>query len=189
MAEIIVEPGGTGNQPGASLYDQTVAGKMPGVQTNGRWHGYSWSKKDVDPNTIDESGANIGIRAADFPGLDIDSEHPNLTFVVQQEAVRFLGPAPRRQSRAPRRLLMYRADEPIRKQTLTVLYKGRTHTIEFLAKGQQYLIHGRHPSGRATSTPNSRATTRANLPLESADPSTIEWAFELPACTRPVTGS
>lgn len=127
--------------------DHEAAGKMPGINTNGRWHGYSWSKTDVPPETIDESGANVGIRAALYPGLDIDSESPGLTLFVMQEAFRFLGPAPVRQSRAPRALLMYRADEEIKKQVLTATYEGQTHAIELLAKGQQYVIRGTHPSG------------------------------------------
>ena len=99
---------------------------MPGKRNaQGLWHGYAWSKEDVEPELIDKWGANIGIRAEMFPGLDIDSEDAGLTHVVQQEAERFLGPAPVRQSRAPRALLMYRADEPIKKQALTVIYKGQ----------------------------------------------------------------
>jgi len=122
-------------------------GKVPGKRSPDGWHGYRWSKEDVDPKLIDEWGANIGLRAEQYPGLDVDSEDPGLTLFVKREAETFLGPAPARQSRAPRLLLMYRAEEPIKKQALTVVYRGQSHTIELLAKGQQYLVHGAHPSG------------------------------------------
>lgn len=124
-------------------------GKVPGLHGMRGWYGYRWDEPVAPdlPDRIDRSGANIGIRGQRFPGLDLDTEEPDLSIVVTKIAHEILGPAPVRLSREPRRLLMYRTDRPFKKRAAVITYKGRSHTVEMLADGQQYLVHGTHPSG------------------------------------------
>lgn len=127
-------------------------GKAPGKQRlDGRWVGYPFLTADPptprDIRQWTEWGANVGIQGRHFPGLDIDSEDATLTKFVVQEAVRFLGDAPVRTSREPRRLLVYRTDNPFPRQRAAISFRGQEHMIEMLGEGRQYLVHGYHPSG------------------------------------------
>jgi len=124
-------------------------GKVPGLHGVRGWYGYKWDANTDEnlPERIDRHGANIGLRAHRFPGLDLDTEDPGLTRVVSNIANEILGPAPVRFSREPRRLLMYRTDAPFPKRAAVIQYKGASHVVEMLSSGQQYLVYGRHPSG------------------------------------------
>lgn len=127
-------------------------GKVPGKRRyDGLWVGYPFTKDDPpSPQDIAEWeawGANFGLRADRFPGLDIDVEHPQLAQLVVQEAHRLLGTAPVRTSRSCRKLLVYRADEPFSRIACTITLAGKEHTVEMLGEGRQYLVHGQHPSG------------------------------------------
>jgi P4 family phage/plasmid primase-like protien len=142
--------------PGAQLVpsskiSQTQLGKIPGrKQGNGLWAGYNWRKHDA---TIDEvrqwsiDSANIGLRADRFPGVDIDTADPILAQLIEEQALMTLGPAPVRIGRAPKRLLMYRTDEPFTRMRLWVEKPdGTKHLVEILGQGQQYLVYGTHPT-------------------------------------------
>lgn len=126
-------------------------GKAPGVRNaEGRWHGYDWRKCRVTPALAavwDASGGNIGLRASTFPALDVDVEDVALARVVLQFARRILGSGPERTSRPPRRLLVYRTDAPFSRIAAAITFRGRTHLVEMLGDGQQYLVAGKHPSG------------------------------------------
>lgn len=128
-------------------------GKAPGIQRrDGLWVGYSWVTTDPPTEAQitkwDKVGANVGLAGDRFPGLDIDADHPALAKFVQQEAEKMLGATAVRTSREPRRLLVYRADEPFARIgcRITTL-DGNEHVVEVLGKGRQYLVHGAHPSG------------------------------------------
>lgn len=124
-------------------------GKAPGVRySNGTWGGYNWRKsvatlKDVQQWVQD--GANVGLRAGRFPGLDIDSLNEHIVTKVWDMALEILGPAPARVGRAPKTLMMYRTDEPFARMRITLEGEKETHLIEMLGDGQQYLVHGTHP--------------------------------------------
>lgn len=128
-------------------------GKSPGIQyENKTWGGYNWrahraSLADIQKWT--QAGANIGLRAGHFPGLDIDSLNENIVAKVIELAQSILGPAPQRVGRAPKTLLMYRTDEPFARMRITLegekaSGKPDVHLIEMLGEGQQYLVHGIH---------------------------------------------
>ena len=127
-------------------------GKAPGIRRgDGFWSGYNFLKADR-PSGKEvagwvNDGANVGMLAARFPGLDIDCEDPSLAALIEQEALKVLGPAPVRTSRPPRKLLVYRTDEPFSRMAATITFNGRTHTVEVLSAGRQYVIYGAHPSG------------------------------------------
>ena len=147
-------------------------GKRPALLHAAAWKGYSWNE-DVNvlfAGRMDRDGANIGLRASKYPGLDIDSDHEGLTDLVLGVAGSALPilQAPVRLSRGSRRLFMFRTVEPFKKKKLTVKIKDELHAIEFLADGQQYVIHGLHPSGS-----KYRFAKHAKLPSHPAELPTI----------------
>jgi len=97
----------------------------------------------------DAWGANVGLLGRNFPGVDIDCDHPELSAVLQAQALSFLGPAPVRTGREPRATLVYRTNAPFGKIAAVVHYKGEDHTVEVLGEGRQYLVAGTHPTGVA----------------------------------------
>ena len=137
-----------------SKIDKKHLGKAPGVQRDdGKWRG--------DPNFLkrkitfeictawDKTGANVGLLAKRFPGLDIDVMDKELSDFIAEEARRILGAAPVRVGKAPKQLLMYRLEgDPFGKTLLTFTAPdGVGHKIEVLADGQQYVVAGTHPEG------------------------------------------
>ncbi len=137
--------------PGSRI-SPTNCGKAPGRKgADGFWTGFgNWRKHETtleDVQRWDADGANIGLRAARFPGLDIDSLDPEIADQVEQLALAILGPAPVRVGRAPKRLLMYRTEAPFPRMRLRMKRDGGdSHLIELLGDGQQYLVSGVHPT-------------------------------------------
>jgi P4 family phage/plasmid primase-like protien len=143
--------------PGAELsansaIDPKMLGKVPGKRgQDGKWFGYSFTRETPSrelAETIDRTGANVGLLGDRFPALDIDVDSVALCRAVVGLAAEILGYAPVRSSRGPRRLLVFRADESFTRMALVVTHKGKSHLIEMLGKGRQYLVHGMHPKGR-----------------------------------------
>jgi hypothetical protein len=124
-------------------------GKVPGLLGGDGWYGYDFTKPENEPHpeNIERWGANVGVLADHYPGLDIDVEDETLAKVVKKFAIDTLGNAPTRFSRPPRMLLMYRTEEPFPKSALKIKYRGAEHTVEVLGLGRQYLVAGKHPSG------------------------------------------
>jgi P4 family phage/plasmid primase-like protien len=88
------------------------------------------------------------LRATRFPAFDIDCTDANLAQMIQDAIVGQLGPTPVRTGRAPKRLLMYTlAGEPFSRMRLWIeTPAGEKHLVEVLGEGQQYLVHGTHPT-------------------------------------------
>jgi len=146
---VSVIPPGAELAPGTKINPSSL-GKVPGMLYYGGWAGYAWQNAEGTSVAarIDDSGANIGLRARNFPGLDIDSDNDGLTVIVVNILHETLGRAPCRMSTGARRLFVYRTDEPFKKKVLDITHAdGSTHAVEMLADGQQYLIWGTHPSG------------------------------------------
>lgn len=150
--------------PGATLapsskISQSQVGKVPGRRSpNGMWGGYDWrrhqpTEEDVKRWCID--GANIGLRADRWPAVDIDCSDERLAAIIEQVALASLGVAPIRIGRAPKRLLMYRTDEPFGRMRLWIHQQTHSDLVEVLGAGQQYLVYGTHP---ATLKPYAWAT-------------------------------
>lgn len=129
-----------------SKINASQLGKVPGRKTgNGPWAGYGWVKHETSLEDVKQwciDGANIGLRADRFPGVDIDCTDASLAKIIADVAVARLGPAPSRVGRAPKNLLMYRTAEPFGRMRLWV----GEHLVEILGAGQQYLICGTHPT-------------------------------------------
>jgi len=129
-----------------------VRGKAPGkCRLDGCWVGYNFNA-DGEPTERDivewgRWGSNIGLQAANFPGLDVDVDDDELAERVVGLAREVLGPAPARTSRPPRRLLVYRTEEPFSRIAADVVQDGEEHGVEMLGEGRQYLVYGDHPSG------------------------------------------
>lgn len=164
--------------PGAELTPESKIkpaslGKVPGVRGSAGWHGYPWDKRQNRrfAHIMDLTGANVGFRARNYPGIDIDSDSNQLTVIVVNFLRETLGLGPCRMSTGARRLFVYRTDEPMRKRVLEIKYKdGSSHAVELLGDGQQYLVYGTHPSGSKYSFPNSMLPKDpGDLPLLTAD--------------------
>lgn len=138
----------------SSAIPQAQVGKVPGRRlANGLWAGFGWRKHvttaaDVHQWSLD--GANIGLRADRFPGVDIDCKDAVLAKQIEDAAVRFFGDAPVRIGKPPKRLLMYRTETPFGRMRLWIDKDEDHHLVEILGQGQQYVIYGIHPqTGRA----------------------------------------
>jgi putative DNA primase/helicase len=146
---ISVVPPGAELLPSSKLSPSQL-GKVPGRRTgNGLWVGYDWRRAihtldDVRRWNLD--GANVGLRADRFPAVDIDCTDEALARVIEEAALAKLGPAPVRTGRAPKRLLMYRTDQPFGRMRLWIEKGDTHHLVEVLGQGQQYLVHGIHPA-------------------------------------------
>jgi putative DNA primase/helicase len=141
--------------PGAALtptstISSAMVGKVPGRKLpSGLWAGYDWRKAvatEDDVATWQLQGANVGLRSDSFPAVDIDILDESLAKIVEDFATATLGPAPIRYGRRPKKLLVYKTDEPFGKMKLTITKHETTHLVEILGKGQQFLVYGVHPT-------------------------------------------
>lgn len=153
--------------PGAKLSSQSKVaehqiGKIPGKYSNGVWSGLtgSWPTFGLAPQDQERSSSwptqNVGLRGADFPAIDIDTETPEaLALVRDLISEMFEGDLPvRTRGNAPRALYVFKkeGDIPIRKNRIEFKSspeQKKPHAVEVLALGQQYVIHGMHPTGVA----------------------------------------
>lgn len=143
--------------PGANLSPQSKvkpesAGKAPGRRGPHGWAGYPWQTTTctlADAERMERDHANVGLAAARFPAIDIDCTDEGLAKIVEAVALEVLGPAPQRIGRPPKRLLVYRTDEPFGRRRLWMKYQGKQHLVEVLATGQQYVVSGIHPATNA----------------------------------------
>jgi P4 family phage/plasmid primase-like protien len=143
--------------PGAPLAPlskvaQASVGKVPGRKnSNGTWGGFDWvpyRATETDPAKWQADGANIGLQAAHFPGLDVDVKDEGLAKLISSYAITALGAAPIRTGRAPKRLLIYRTETPFSRMRLWILGadKKREQLVEVLGLGNQYVVAGTHPA-------------------------------------------
>lgn len=149
---VSIIPPGSAMAPSSRIVPSAL-GKAPGVQygPSGLWGGYDWLSHHV---TIDDarqwaaSGSGIGLKAGRFPAVDIDVLDADLASAIESITVGVLGEAPVRYGRAPKRLLMYRArpGAVLTRRRLWLRLYGETHLVEVLGEGQQYVVHGTHPS-------------------------------------------
>ncbi|CAB4124673.1 DNA primase/polymerase, bifunctional, N-terminal [uncultured Caudovirales phage] len=150
--------------PGAALVPKTAIdsghlGKIPGryLPYKKLWSGLpgEWPSVGLLPRYQAQCGTwptqNVGLRAGNFPGLDIDVKSEEARDLVEVLSTLHLGKAPARvRDNAPRALLVFRLDggEAIRKMRIEFEDKvGVKHAVEMLGLGQQYVIAGKHPTG------------------------------------------
>jgi P4 family phage/plasmid primase-like protien len=148
--------------------DRENLGKIPGMYVAsanawvgfGQWSHHSTSKKHLQTwqgwQTPDIPIA-IGMRTAEFPVVDIDSDDLAIAEAIHTLAWMHLGWSPVRcREESPRRVLCYKWTPgpkhdraPVRKMRLAFTDKeGKTHVVEVLGSGQQVVIEGPHRSGK-----------------------------------------
>lgn len=91
--------------------------------------------------------SGVGILTKYTPGVDIDVRDEKVALEMETWCREHLGDAPLRIGEAPKRLLLYRTDEPFRKLTSNK-YKDEwndIHRIEILGDGQQFVAYHLHP--------------------------------------------
>lgn len=95
------------------------------------------------------ANANIGIITENTPAIDIDIYDAEVADRMEQwvlDNIAGAKSAPRRVGRAPKRLLLFRADDSFRKQQAEYIdAKGQKHKLEVLGAGQQFVAYGIHP--------------------------------------------
>lgn len=149
--------------PGAALspksaVDNSQVGKVPGRYDfrSNIWFGLTgaWPTMGLPDNLLHASQSwptdNVGLRAENWPAVDIDVASEEARDLVEGLANFHLGHAPVRvRAGAPRALMVFRkvGEEPIRKMRLVFEDGTNVHAVEILGAGQQYLINGIHPSG------------------------------------------
>lgn len=106
-----------------------------------------WTSVDLTPACIDNwlgifPDHGVGLRTGRLVGLDIDELDPDLAHAAQVLAERRFGETLVRVGQWPKRLLLYRTDQPFRK-----LKAGK---VEILGLGQQFVAFGLH---KATGQP------------------------------------
>lgn len=133
----------------SSKLSSAQTGKVPGKRLpNGLWVGYDWRGKQATKEDVrqwDADGANIGLRAGNFPAIDIDCDDEKMSESIASVAAEMLGEGPVRIGRMPKRLLMFKTDQPFARMRLWFTYKGKQHLVEILGEGQQYVVFGTHP--------------------------------------------
>jgi len=140
---------------GQELVSVMPHSKAPGIRReDGQWIGYKWGRRKAtrkDCEEWDSNGGNIGLRATNYPGLDVDVLDEGLSEFIADEAKRILGDAPVRVGKPPKKLLPYRLEgASFKKITLRFKDPERVqHVIECLCSGQQYVIQGTHPEGHS----------------------------------------
>lgn len=122
-----------------------------------------WQKSRATKGQIDDWLANghfrsgVGILTKNTPAIDIDVRDEEVALLIEQWVRENIGDGPLRIGRAPKRLMLFRTDEPFRKLRSTK-YKddwGDEHQIEILGDGQQFVAFHKHPdTGKPYTWPN-----------------------------------
>ncbi|MCB1865149.1 MAG: PriCT-2 domain-containing protein [Chromatiales bacterium] len=91
--------------------------------------------------------SGVGILTRDHPAIDIDVLDEDAAKKIENWCTENIGFTPVRIGRAPKRLLPFRCDEPMRKRASSKYEDewGQTNRIEVLGDGQQYVAFHTHP--------------------------------------------
>lgn len=181
--EFLAQTGGYLALHGPKLIENgyTVVPIQPGKKAPGF---DNWQKARATKGQIDEwvkSGyqwSGVGIITKNTPAIDVDVRDEEVALKIEAWIRENIGDAPLRIGRAPKRLMVFRTDEPFRKLRSTKYVDdwGDEHQIEFLADGQQFVAFHKHPdTGKPYSWPqgdsplNVRANDLPTLSIEQAE--------------------
>lgn len=92
---------------------------------------------------------NIGINTKNTPAVDIDVYDAEVAKIMEDWVIEKFGDACVRVGRAPKRLLLFRTNEPFRKMVVTYTDGQTEHKVEILGQGQQFVAYGIHPDTKA----------------------------------------
>jgi hypothetical protein len=129
------------------------------------------TNKEIEEWSTDHPDwSNTGAACGGVIGIDLDIDDENLAGVIESLAKKLLGSTPlKRIGRAPRAMLVYRADEMIRSTTV----KGETGAgVDILGDGRQFICFGIHPqTGKPYKWPGASPldTAVATLPRVNAE--------------------
>lgn len=111
-----------------------------------------WASIPVNQENLDEWQRKyfrygIGIRTWDNPAVDVDCLDEDASRHMRLFVEGTVGFAPARIGRAPKTLLLYRADEPFTKVKSHTWIDdwGQKNAVEILGAGQQFVAYGIHP--------------------------------------------
>jgi P4 family phage/plasmid primase-like protien len=109
------------------------------------WRQYQATVEKIESQWA--SNGNIGILTDATPAIDIDCLDEAFALEFERYVIDVLGEAPTRVGRAPKRLLLFRTNEPFRKidSGFFVDGEGTKHKCEVLGQGQQFVAFGIHP--------------------------------------------
>ncbi len=151
------------------LVPMKSAGKAPGLK--------DWQSVTIDQDAITEWSRKyfrygVGIRTWYTPAVDVDCLDADAAVYMRNFVEGLVGFAPARVGRAPKTLLVYRADEPFTKVKSHTWFDdfGEKNAVEILGAGQQFVAYGIHP---ATKKPyhwighESPLNTNGHLDLEN----------------------
>jgi hypothetical protein len=142
--------------------------KSPGKQPRGQWV----KNANLDPPAAvriqpDPRALNSGLLCGDIVGVDVDVLDTGIVDTIVSMIEGNAGPTPLvRVGRAPKTLLVYRAEQRFAKIKTPELFfpDGTKGQVELLAKGQQFVADGIHPDTGSAYRWTDR--TPADFPLE-----------------------
>lgn len=137
---------------GADLIDNgyNIVPILPGKKAPGfdGWQKVRASKSTLrDWSNSEYSTSGIGIHTRHTPAIDIDVRDDDIAQLMEQWVIDNISAAPTRIGLAPKRLMVFRTDEPFRKMS-SAKYEdewGDQHQIEILGDGQQFVAYHIHP--------------------------------------------
>lgn len=116
---------------------------------------------------------NIGINTRFTPAVDIDVYDADAAREMEEWITDHVGETCVRVGRAPKRLMVFRTDDPFRKMSATYTDGQTEHKIEVLGAGQQFVAYGIHPDTKKpytwTSLDEPLDTPRSALPELTLD--------------------
>lgn len=125
-----------------------------------------------------ESGhrfSGCGILTKNTPAVDLDIRDETVALEAEAKAREIFGDGPLRIGMAPKRLLIYRTDEPFRKMRSNRYMDewGELHQIEILCDGQQCVAYHIHPdTGRPYAWPNEKIDADGDV-IEAGGPLSV----------------
>lgn len=141
-----------------------------------------WQSVEVTPERLTAWLANghaadgVGIRAAHTPAIDIDVTDAVLAAEMAVWCQVNVGFAPERIGKAPKRLLVYRADAPFPKlSSVWVDAAGADQRLEVLGDGQQFVAYHVHPDTLKPYTWTGRDSI-LTIPHDDLEPLTLDLA-------------
>lgn len=146
------KPKGFLAQYGADLIDAGY--DIIPIKRGQKWPPFTgWEKIRADHDKLDEwlaegyGGYGVGIISANTTGVDIDVYDDELARHMEEWVHDNIGVAPVRIGNAPKRLLMFRTDDPFPKINAIKYtdHNGQDHKIEILGDGQQFVAYHIHP--------------------------------------------
>jgi hypothetical protein len=181
--QFLAQEGGYLALHGAKLVEQGYT--VVPIQAGKKAPGFDgWQKSRPTKAQIDDwlkgghKWSGVGILTKNVPAIDIDVRDEEVALKIEAWVREHIGDSPLRIGRAPKRLMMFRTDEPFRKLRSTK-YKddwGDEHQIEILGDGQQFVAYHKHPdTGKPYTWPNgdnplnTRASDLPTLTVEQVE--------------------